>query len=105
LLNFLVFVAVGGLLGILQTETNTETDYLQTHVQQKQSTCLEQGIYEFDVEKETEDGKFLKHASGFSSRQTHILPAFRPACKTIKELPQILLHSRPIFLELHTFRI
>ncbi|MBL7902425.1 MAG: hypothetical protein JNK73_10545 [Bacteroidia bacterium] len=102
---FLAFIAIGGLQDLLQSEKNTEPDYLHISVQHKASSSIEQGIYEIDLEKESEGEKFLKHASGLSSSQTILAAANSTACRTIKQLPHTLLHARPIFLELRTFRI
>jgi len=102
---FLAFVAIGGLQGILQSEKNVAPDHVHVNVQHKQNTCLEQGIFEIDVEKETDGGKFLKNAACLYSTQASIFLSNPPARKEINQFPQPLLHSRPIFLELHNFRI
>lgn len=105
LLVFLAFVAIGGLQGLLQSKKNSEADHLHISVQNKQSTSFEQGVFEIDVEKESEGGEFLKHAACFCNTQTFLKPVNTPVYKEIKPFAQLSLHAQPIFLELHNFRI
>jgi hypothetical protein len=102
---FLTFVALGGIQGILQSEKNTGPDPLHISVQHKQNSNLEQGVFEIDVEKETEDGEFLKNVACFYSTAYLIRSATPMASEETKQLTQTILHTQPIFLELCNFRI
>ncbi len=102
---FLTFVVLVSVLGLLQSEKNTETDHIHVSIQHKQSTSFEQGVFEFDLEKESEGGEFFKNIACLCSTKIFITPSTSQTVKQVNHCTQIPSHSQPIFLELHNFRI
>jgi hypothetical protein len=102
---FLTFVVLGSVVGLLQSEKNTEADHIHVSIQHKQNTSFEQGVFEFDLEKESEGGEFLKNIACFCSTKIFITPFTSHTVKGSNHLSQIPFQSEPIFLALHHFRI
>lgn len=102
---FLTFVILGSVLGLLQSEKNTQTDHIHVSIQHKQSSSFEQGVFEFDLEKESEGGELLKNSACFCSTKIFTTPFSSHTVKGLNHLSQIPFHSQPIFLALHNFRI